>query len=120
MVRLSDERSHRIAQHQCSAPGAPLCCRQTRARRSVRVFFRTSMSSTKVTDISAHRASLARRAPLYAVPTKRLVRPNQPLTQWLQWLGNAGVVVGLLYVLALQRTGGFDEHYRVLAVASVL
>ncbi|HEX7035807.1 MAG TPA: undecaprenyl-phosphate glucose phosphotransferase [Pseudomonadales bacterium] len=78
------------------------------------------MSSTKVTDISAHRASLARRAPLYAVPTKRLVRPNQPLTQWLQWLGNAGVVVGLLYVLTLQRTGGFDEHYRVLAVASVL
>jgi putative colanic acid biosynthesis UDP-glucose lipid carrier transferase len=79
-----------------------------------------AMSSTKVTDISAHRASLARRAPRYNIPTKRLVRPNQPLTQWLQWLVNAAAVVGVLYVLAVQRTGSFDEHYRVLAVTSVL
>lgn len=78
------------------------------------------MSSTKVTDISAHRASLLRRSPAYSLPSRRLVRSNQPLTQWLQWLANSAAVVGLLYFFTLERTGGFDEHYRVLAVASLL
>lgn len=76
--------------------------------------------STKVTDISAHRASLARRSQLYNLPPKRLVRPNQPLTQWVQWVVNGAVVVGLLYAFTIARNDSFGEHYRVLAVTSVL
>jgi putative colanic acid biosynthesis UDP-glucose lipid carrier transferase len=78
------------------------------------------MNSTKVTRISTSGAHLDGRSPLYNLPTRRLVRPNQPLTQWLQWLVNGAVVVGLLYLLAVERAGTFSEHYRVLAATSVL
>ncbi len=76
--------------------------------------------NTKVTDIAAHRASIARRSFEPNLPPRRLLRANQPTTVWLQWMVNAVAVVGLLYLLVEQRTGSFGEHYRVLAVVGVL
>ena len=80
------------------------------------------MRSTKVTELSPRGATVNyRRTPTWrSPPTQRLLRPNQPLTQWLQWLANSAAVVGLLYLLAVERSGSFGEHYRVLAVTSLL
>ncbi len=76
--------------------------------------------NTNVTDISAHRATVARRTPGRYLTDRRLLQLNQPLTFWLEWLLNTAAVVGLLYWLTQQRNGAFGEHYRVLAVITVL
>lgn len=77
------------------------------------------MNTSKVTELKAGYASISRRTPSL-VGSKRLLRPNQPLTLWLQWLANAAAVITPLYLLAMQHAGVFETRYRVLAVVSIL
>jgi putative colanic acid biosysnthesis UDP-glucose lipid carrier transferase len=62
-------------------------------------------------------AATAPEGPLFG---RRLVRANQPLTHWLQWLANGAVVTALLYAFAVERSGAFGEQYRVLAAVTLL
>jgi Undecaprenyl-phosphate glucose phosphotransferase len=83
-----------------------------------------TVKATKAIEISLHRRSIKARAPVIRQPNghflPHLVRPNQPLTQWLQWLVSCAAVVGLLYLLSVERTGRFGEHFRVLATTALL
>ncbi|MEQ8205131.1 MAG: undecaprenyl-phosphate glucose phosphotransferase, partial [Woeseia sp.] len=58
-------------------------------------------------------------SPRSYLSTRRLLVRNQPMTHWLQWLANGLAVVGLLYVIAVAKSGLFGEHYRALAVITV-
>lgn len=42
------------------------------------------------------------------------------LTFWIQWLAASGVMITMLVVLTWHRTGGFDAHYRYLALLTLL
>lgn len=42
------------------------------------------------------------------------------LTFWIQWLVASTVLIGLLILLTLYRTGGIDSHYRYLTLLTLL
>ena len=53
------------------------------------------------------------------MPTRPLLRRHTPVTQSLQQVLCALSVLALLYILTVNRTGGFDSHYRILLILSV-
>lgn len=75
-----------------------------------------SASSVPAADMSTSTAT----APSSYSATRRLLASRQPVARWLQWLANGTSVVGLLFGIAVARSGEFADDYRVLAVIAVM
>lgn len=51
---------------------------------------------------------------------KRLLQNHDTLIQWVQHAINAGIILGLLFLLVHQRDGAIADHYRSMGVFAVL